>query len=71
MYRFLQCCAQCEIKHRPKKKMCVSGFYPNPGRFDVKCEQNVVKCAERLGAGGYIEKCNLNYFFIKYFDKIK
>ena len=40
---------------KKKKKMCVSGFYPNPGRFVVKCEQNVVKCAERVGAGMYIE----------------
>ena len=52
----------------PKKNVC---FNPNPGRFVVKCEQNVVKCAERVGAGVYIEKCNLNYFFIKYFAKIK
>ena len=34
-----------------------------PKHFTVKCEQNIVKYAEKCS-----EKCN---FYIKYFDKIK
>ena len=57
-----------------KKNICVFQvsrpylvFCPDPKHFIVKCEQNVVKFAEKMGEK-CIDKCN---FYIKYFDKIK